>query len=229
MKNTFKVISITLVLIFTLTAASCSVGDDKSFNSAKALKAYLNKQPTNSPDRPIKVSIDVNERMLPKIGVVLKDAGKYVNLNITGNTLKTIGESSFVDCANLTSVTIPNSVTSIGNCAFMYCISLTNVTIPDSVTNIRTDAFSCCTSLTDVTIPNSVTGIDARAFNRCHSLTSITFESKITSDNFGNYHNILDTWFTPFDGDLRDKYLAGGPGTYITTAPVNDKSVWTKK
>jgi hypothetical protein len=28
---------------------------------------------------------------------------------------------------------------------------------------------------------------------------------------------------------LRDKYLAGGPGTYTTTAPVGYSSVWTKQ
>jgi len=35
----------------------------------------------------------------------------------------------------------------------------------------------------------------------------------------------------PFNGDLRDKYLAanGGIGTYTTTAPVNRDSVWTKR
>jgi hypothetical protein len=28
---------------------------------------------------------------------------------------------------------------------------------------------------------------------------------------------------------LRDKYLAGGIGTYKTTAPVGGNSVWTKQ
>jgi len=28
---------------------------------------------------------------------------------------------------------------------------------------------------------------------------------------------------------LRDKYLAGGIGTYTTTAPVGESSVWTKQ
>jgi len=35
-------------------------------------------------------------------------------------------------------------------------------------------------------------------------------------------------------GDLRDKFYAanpanGTPGTYTTTAPVDDESVWTKQ
>jgi len=28
---------------------------------------------------------------------------------------------------------------------------------------------------------------------------------------------------------LQEKYLAGGIGTYTTTAPVNENSKWTKK
>jgi hypothetical protein len=32
-----------------------------------------------------------------------------------------------------------------------------------------------------------------------------------------------------FSGDLYNKYRAGGVGTYTTTAPVNEWSVWTKK
>jgi hypothetical protein len=30
-------------------------------------------------------------------------------------------------------------------------------------------------------------------------------------------------------GDLRSKYLAGGMGTYTTTAPVGQSSVWRKQ
>jgi hypothetical protein len=30
-------------------------------------------------------------------------------------------------------------------------------------------------------------------------------------------------------GDLRNKYLAGGMGTYTTTAPVSQSSVWRKQ
>jgi len=38
-----------------------------------------------------------------------------------------------------------------------------------------------------------------------------------------------NSFLSPFLGDLRDKYLSGSKGTYTTTAPVDENSVWTKK
>jgi hypothetical protein len=48
----------------------------------------------------------------------------------------------------------------------------------------------------------------------------------IPSGNFSSY--------IPFPGDLHTKFYAtdaanGTPGTYTTTAPVNESSVWTKQ
>ena len=77
----------------------------------------------------------------------------------------TIGKEAFRDCAQLTSVTIPNSVTSIDEGAFRDCSSLTSVTIPNSVISIGYVVFQCCSSLTSITIPNSVASIGPWAFD----------------------------------------------------------------
>jgi len=126
-----------------------------------------------------------------------------------------------------TTFTIPNDVTRIGNGAFSSCTKLTNVTIPNSVTIIGNDSFSSCTKLTNVTIPDSVTIIGLGAFLSCANLTSVKFEGIIY--NLGSDGSGVS--MDPFNGDLRDKYLAanGGIGTYTTTAPVNRDSVWTKR
>ena len=92
-----------------------------------------------------------------------------------------IGDSAFLYCRNLTSITIPNSVTSIGKDAFYNCDGLTSVTIPNSVTSIGETAFSRCRGLTSVSIPNSVTSIGKSAFYHCSGLTSITIPSSVTS------------------------------------------------
>ena len=56
-----------------------------------------------------------------------------------------IGEETFKDCANLSgSVVIPDSVTSIGNYAFNNCAGITNLTIPAT---ININGFAGCTSI----------------------------------------------------------------------------------
>ncbi|MBP1532723.1 MAG: leucine-rich repeat protein, partial [Ruminococcus sp.] len=103
------------------------------------------------------------------------------------NSVTSIGNSSFSGCSGLTSVTIPNSVTSIANNAFNGCSGLTNVTIPNSVTSIGDGAFASCTGLASVTIPNSVTSIANNEFNGCSGLTNVTIPNSVTSIGDGAF------------------------------------------
>ena len=96
------------------------------------------------------------------------------------DSVTTIGGYAFRDCDSLTSITIPDSVTMIGDSAFRGCDSLTSVAIGDSVTTIREWTFSDCDSLTSVTIGDSVTTIGDDAFYSCDSLTSITIPDSVT-------------------------------------------------
>jgi len=159
MKNRFKlfgIITLLAVIGFTMTVCSKSGGSGgggKSFNSAEELKVYLDKQPVNSQDKPIKVSMTINDPMLGNVADVIKSSGKYVSLNITGSALTTIPEYAFKDCISLVSITIPASVTKIGGDnwnkrgAFNGCDSLTSVTFQGPVDfsdysfprNLRTD------------------------------------------------------------------------------------------
>jgi len=124
------------------------------------------------------------------------------------------------------SFTIPNSVTSIGIEAFHGCINLTSITIPNSVKSIEGFAFSSCTSLTSITIPNSVKSIGGEAFHFCTSLTSITFQGTIDADKLGDNASTPSgiMFISPFDGNLREKYLIWGIGTY-----TREGYTWTKK
>jgi hypothetical protein len=90
--------------------------------------------------------------------------------------------------------------------------------IPVGVTRIGDSAFVMC-NITSITIPAGVTHIGDYTFWVCTSLGSVTFLGTISSANFSDRF--------PFAGDLRSKYLAGGPGTYTTTAPVLHDAVWT--
>jgi len=183
MNRKIKAIVAIFAVLLVFSMASCTGGSSggKSFNSAEDLKAYLDKQPVNTPDKPIKISMTINDPMIKNVAAVIKSAGKYVSLNITGNALTAIPDYAFHECISLTSVTIPDSVTIIDSYAFSGCTSLTSVTIPNSVTIIDSYAFSGCTSLASVTIPHSVKGIGRAAFARCTGLTGITIPNSVIS------------------------------------------------
>ena len=64
-----------------------------------------------------------------------------------------------------TSIILPNSLKSIGDYAFRNCAGLTSITITEGVTTIERETFKGCTGLTSVTIPSSVTEISSNAFS----------------------------------------------------------------
>jgi len=106
---------------------------------------------------------------------------------IAGLPVTSIVAEAFLRSANLTDVTIPNSVTSIGASAFSECTSLTNVVIGNDIANIESAAFAHCTSLASVTIPPSVTAITGWAFSGCASLTNATIPNSVTSIGVGAF------------------------------------------
>jgi len=102
-----------------------------------------------------------------------------------------------------------------------YLGSKKEVRIPPRIQNkpiigIENSAFENCTGLTSITIPDSVTYIGFDAFWGCTGLTSVTFQGTITEDNFDE---------TAFYGDVRDKYLEDGIGTY--TRATDDSFTWS--
>ena len=112
---------------------------------------------------------------------------------------------------------LPDNLTGIGQNAYFNSL-FTSVTIPPSVTTIGFGAFDASRFLGSVIIPASVTRIDARAFSRCDELVSVTFLGVIEANNFRSDDS--------FPGDLRVKYLSGGPGTYTRQRGSN---TWTKQ
>lgn len=110
-----------------------------------------------------------------------------------GKWYKVVGidDYAFMECWNLDSVSIPNSVVSIGAYAFAYD-GLSSVTISEGVITIGEGAFDGVSSLTTITIPNSVTTIGAGAFGECSGLAEITFGSEITSIGSGAFYVFCD-------------------------------------
>lgn len=90
-----------------------------------------------------------------------------------GNSLNYIKDYAFNGCYTLKNLTFSNSLLSIGNYVFYGCISLPTITIPNSVASIGDSAFAYCSSLTSITIPNSVISIGKSTFGACTELKEV--------------------------------------------------------
>ena len=130
---------------------------------------------------PSKVVYEGNSYPVTKIGVQAFLECSDLTSVIIPNSVTYIGNAAFKECINLTFVTIPYSVTEIGPDAFSRCYSLTTIFIPSSVTKIGAFAFEFCSGLTSITIPNSVKVIEPMAFQNCSGLTSVTISNNVTS------------------------------------------------
>ena len=85
-----------------------------------------------------------------------------------------IGEHTFLNCSELTSVEIPNSVTNIKYDAFSMCENLSSVVFSNALTSIGHLAFSYCTSLSgELILPSSLHDIGSCCFENCSSLSGI--------------------------------------------------------
>ena len=101
---------------------------------------------------------------------------KYYN----GKIVKKIGPLAFVNCTNIVSVFLPNSITSIDHHAFYNCTSLSHINIPNDVKYIGDRVFAKCTSLKMVKLPNTLTKIWETTFRSCTSLVNIDIPSAVT-------------------------------------------------
>jgi hypothetical protein len=142
--------------------------------------------------------------------------GKTGTVDIPDGVIR-IQSAAFAGCTGLIGIIIPEGFTSIEQNTFASCTGLVSITIPDSVTSIKNGAFWRCLNLTSITIPENVTSIENNAFLACFSLASVTFAgNKISSEFFDNYS---------FNGDLREKYLSWGTGTFVR---LDAGYIWTK-
>lgn len=118
------------------------------------------------------IDIDEDEETMPSI--------LNIPATLEGMPVTRIGDIAFDSCAELVSVTIPDSVTSIGEGAFSFCSGLTSVKFGNKVTSIGNMAFANCGKLASVELPDSVSSIGDMAFGSC-GLESITLGNGVTS------------------------------------------------
>ena len=136
------------------------------------------------------------------------------------NSVTSIGNYAFNECTNITSVTIPNSVTSIGDYAFGGCSGLTSITSPHSVTSIGHGAFQFCSSLTSFDIPEGVVALGLQIFVGCTSLRTISIPKSVNTIMQHSYMSGVSP-FTATNVDYQSGLPVKGALTAFVVDPEN--------
>lgn len=130
---------------------------------------------------PEKVTINGNDFRVTEIrNSAFMNCAALTSVSLPSSITK-IGDNSFHSCTTLKTIVIPNSVTAIGNNAFNHCDELTSITLSESLTKISNSMLSNCVSLTSIDIPSSVNIIDRYAFSGCSGLISVTLPESVTT------------------------------------------------
>ncbi|WP_207637728.1 leucine-rich repeat domain-containing protein, partial [Ruminococcus flavefaciens] len=123
--------------------------------------------------------------------VVIENTGDKEN----GGIITSIGNNVFVNCSNMESINLPQTIKRIGKNAFRKCSSFSTVSydiydyekekvvevrypegklvMPEDITFVDEYAFANCTSLKDIVIPKTITEIPNYTFSGCTGITSI--------------------------------------------------------
>jgi hypothetical protein len=106
--------------------------------------------------------------------------------SIQGKPVTHLQRDAFSD-AQLTAITIPNSVTNIGSGVFYNCTNLATIHWGHGLTYLSAALFYNCTSLTNIVLPSEIKTIGEGTFNACSGLTNITLTAvtTITGGAFG--------------------------------------------
>lgn len=129
--------------------------------------------------------------------------GSFIGANITKVTIPEsvvyIGEYSFTKCTNLKSISLPNSLYYVGSSTFYGCSSLNDIDISNTqLKTISSYCFASCESLTNIKL-NDIIAISSGAFYGCSSLIDIALpDSLVSIDNYAfNACSNLDKIFIP--------------------------------
>lgn len=103
--------------------------------------------------------------------------------------LKSVADSAFKCCPNLTELKLPEGLRTVGADCFYHCTKLRIKTLPESLTSVEGGAFTYCTSLDLTELPESLTSIAWFAFDHCTSLALTKLPSGMTRIEGGAFAN----------------------------------------
>ena len=97
------------------------------------------------------------------------------------DTLTLIGESAFRNCGQLADVVWSENLVEVKGFAFMNCTALTSADLGQKVELIGNSAFYGCSGLKEVNLGEILQGINTLAFSGCTSLTEISMPDTVVA------------------------------------------------
>ncbi len=122
---------------------------------------------------------EVNENGVTITGSKMDIRGDIIiPYSIENKPVTEIGEGAFRYRAQLTKVTLPETVTKIGDFAFEQCANLKSVVMDGNVTEIGTHAFCGCSELEgEVVLSSKIKTVEPFAFHNCNKLVNVKYLS----------------------------------------------------
>jgi hypothetical protein len=143
---------------------------------------------------------------------IIKYNGKSQNViipeKINDGLVAAIGSEAFLNCKNIVSIRLPNTIEYIGDDAFTNCENLKIINIPEGVIEIGTDAFWGCSSLEKISLPATLEDIGDGPFEYCINLNEIL----VNKNN--RYYNSINGILFDKEGKTLVRFPAGKKGTY---------------
>ena len=139
--------------------------------------------------------MDLDNRDTSAADVVFEYTGDgcYAPKDITSvrfiEGLQKIGNSAFIDCTSLESITLPSTVTEIGNYAFYDCMNLREVTFNEGLQEIGVNAFYVCKLLESIVLPSTLIEIGSDAFRGCHNLREVILNDGLQKIGHRAFYN----------------------------------------
>jgi hypothetical protein len=117
--------------------------EDNVFTAVATFSTWLTAQTANAVGTAYNVKFN-DATGIAALATALKGAGgtgKYVNLDLSGNALTSLGNNALQGCTTITSVIFPTGLTAIGEEAFAGCTNLKSVEFKGGSVSIEADSF----------------------------------------------------------------------------------------